>query len=178
LFAGRGLILEHAWLIHLGRNVIIEDRVTIRALSSNGIRVGDRVTIGAGSIIVGTGVIQKRGVGLSIGDNSAIGPQSFLGAQGGIVIGSNVIMGPGVRFFSENHNFDSKEQPIRLQGTARKGIEVGENCWIGAGAIILDGVHIGSGCVIAAGCVVSKDVPPNSIWAGIPGKLVSMRVPE
>ena len=62
--------------------------------------------------------------------------------------------------------------PIRLQGTSHKGIIVGDNCWIGAKATILDGVRIGNGCVIAAGSVVTKSFPDNVIIAGNPAKII------
>ena len=49
-----------------------------------------------------------------------------------------------------------------------KEVRIGDNCWIGAGAIILPGVEIGNGCVVAAGSVVTRDVPDNVMVAGVP----------
>lgn len=84
-------------------------------------------------------------------------------------------MGPGVRIFSENHNYDQQNILIRLQGETRKGVSIGNNCWIGASVTIVDGVTIGNGVVIAAGAVVTKDVPPDSIFGGVPAKQISTR---
>jgi len=175
IFAGRWIVLEHTYQIAAGPNLILEDHVHINALSENGICFGTNVTVGKGAIIVCTGVIANKGVGLEIGDYSAIGAQSFIGAQGGIRIGSDVIMGPGVKIFSENHNYDRREVPMRIQGEFRKKVVIEDDCWIGSGVTILGGVIVGTGTVIAAGAVVTKSIPPFSIVAGVPAKVLKNR---
>jgi acetyltransferase-like isoleucine patch superfamily enzyme len=175
LCLGRAVRLRHPQLIRMGRAVIIEDNVTIDALSVNGISLGNNVTIAKFTTIQCTGVIRNLGQGLQIGDNSAVGAYSFLGAQGGIQIGANVIMGPRVSFHAENHIYHDTQTPIRLQGESRQGIIVEDDCWIGAGAIILDGVHIGHGSVIAAGSVVTQNVPAYAVMAGVPARLIKTR---
>ena len=168
-------MIEHGYLIRSGPNLIIEDHVQINALSENGITFGRNVTIGKGAIIACTGVIANRGVGLEIGDYSAVGAQSFLGCQGGIRLGNNVIMGPGVRIFSENHNYNDPTIPIRLQGETRKGVVIEDDCWVGSGVTILDGVTIGTGTLIAAGSVVTKNIPSFSVVAGVPARIIKDR---
>jgi acetyltransferase-like isoleucine patch superfamily enzyme len=175
LFLGRGARLLHPQLIQIGRSVIIEDNVMVDALSEKGVRLGNNVTIAKFATIQCTGVIRHLGVGLVIGDNSAVGAYSFIGAQGGIQIGDNVIMGPRVSFHAENHRYNDITLPIRLQGENRQGIIVEDDCWIGAGSIILDGVHIGRGSVIAAGSVVTNNVPAYSVMAGVPARLIKSR---
>ena len=175
LFIGKGVSLQHPQQISVGRSVIIEDFVRIDALSELGVVLGDNVTIAKFTTIQCTGVIRSLGVGLRVGNNSAIGAYSFLGAQGGITIGDDVIMGPRVSFHAENHRYEDPHIPIRLQGETRKGIEVEDDCWIGAGAIILDGVRIGSGAVVAAGSIVTKDVPAFAIVAGSPARIIKQR---
>jgi len=175
VFCGRSVVIEHGYMIQAGQSLVLEDHVFINALSTNGIKFGRNVSLGRGSIIVCTGVVAHKGVGLEIGDNTGINAQSYIGCQGGVKIGSNVIMGPGVRIFSENHNFENMEIPIRLQGESRNEVNIEDNCWIGSGATILSGVRIGTGSVIAAGSIVTKDIAPNSIVAGIPGKVIKSR---
>ncbi len=175
LFLGRSVSLKHPQLISVGRSVIIEDSVSLDALSRQGIVLGDNVTIAKFTTIQCTGVVRSMGIGLRVGNNSAIGAYSFLGAQGGIIIGNDVIMGPRVSFHAENHRYEELAVPIRLQGETRKGIIVEDNCWIGAGAIILDGVHIGSGAIVAAGSVVTKNVPAFAIVAGSPARIIKQR---
>lgn len=175
LFLGKAVSLQHPQLISVGRSVIIEDYVRIDALSQQGIILGDNVTIAKFTTIQCTGVIRSLGIGLRVGNNSAIGAYSFLGAQGGIIIGNDVIMGPRVSFHAEDHRYEDPDIPIRLQGEIRRGILVENDCWIGGGAIILDGVHIGSGAIVAAGSVVTKDVPAFAIVAGSPARIIKQR---
>jgi len=176
VFCGRSVIVEHAYQIKVGSNLILEDRVIINALSDKGIVLGRNVTIGKNTIISCTGVIANKGIGVTVGDYSAIGANSFLGGQGGITIGNNVIMGPGIKVFSENHNYSHTTVIIRKQGETRKGIIIEDNCWIGGGTIILDGTTIGSGTIIAAGAVVTKSIPENSIAAGVPARVIKSRI--
>lgn len=175
IFVGRNVILQHGYQVKSGRSLILEDGVHINALSENGIEFGDRVTIGKFAVLSCTGVVANKGVGIKIGSNSAIGAQSFLGGQGGITIGDDVIMGPQVKIFSENHVFDNPDLLIRKQGETRKGVSIGDNCWVGAGVTILDGVHIAKGCIIAAGAVVTKSVEENSFVAGVPASVIRSR---
>lgn len=175
LFVGAHVRIKSPQLLSVGRSTILEDYVTIDALSEQGVCFGNNVTIARFTTIQCTGVVRNLGVGLAIGDNSAVGAYSFLGAQGGITIGSNVIIGPRVSIHAENHRFSSLEIPIRLQGEDRQGIVIEDNCWIGAGSIILDGVHIGTGCVVAAGSIVTKNVQPYSVVGGVPAKMIKSR---
>jgi acetyltransferase-like isoleucine patch superfamily enzyme len=178
LFVGRGVSLRHPQLIVAGRSVIIEEHVTIDALSQRGVTLGDNVTIAKFSTIQCTGVIRSLGAGLTIGNNSAIGAYSFIGAQGGIIIGNDVICGPRVSFHAENHRYEDTDVPIRLQGETRRGIVVEDDCWLGAGAIILDGVRIGQGAVVAAGSIVTRDVPAYAVVAGSPARVIKHRNKE
>ncbi len=159
-----------------GRNLGIDRNVFINALSVEGIRFGNNVSIHKNVIIECSGSIKKLGKGLEIGDNVGIGCNSFLGCAGGIKIGSDTIFGNFVSVHSENHNFKEEKTPIRLQGVSSKGILIGKNCWIGAKVTILDGTILGDGCVVAAGAVLNgKAYPENSIIAGIPAKCVAKR---
>jgi acetyltransferase-like isoleucine patch superfamily enzyme len=164
VFAGRRVKIEHAYRIKAGKSLILEDGVYVNAFSDKGIQLGDNVNLGRNSIVICSGVIANKGIGIKIGNNSAIGPQGFLGGQGGITIGDDVICGPGVRIFSENHNFNNPDISIKLQGENRKGVHIGNNCWIGSGVTILDGVTIGNGCVIAAGSLITKSIADNKVF--------------
>lgn len=175
IFCGRSVRVVHSRLVQTGKNLILEDNTFINALSANGIAFGHNVTIGRNSILVCTGVIKNKGTGIRIGNNTGLNAHSYLGGQGGIDIGDNVIIGPYVRIFSENHNFTDPFLPIKEQGESRKGVVIMDNCWIGAGATILDGVTIGSGVVVAAGAVVTKNIPDNSVVGGIPAQVIKSR---
>lgn len=176
IFKGSNVKVRHAYQFTAGRNLILEDNVFINALSEEGITTGDNVSIARDAILVCTGVIAQKGTGIHIGNGTGINAGAYLSGQGGIHIGNDVIIGPGVQIFSENHNFDDPEKLIKDQGVKRMGVTIGNNCWIGARVTILDGVNIGNGCVIAAGSVVTKSTPENTIVAGVPAKVLKSRL--
>lgn len=175
LFVGKKVKLKCRSKMIFNGTALIEDGVKIDALSKGGIEIGDGFSIGRNSIIECTGVIRELGEKLVIGKNVGIAANAFISMRGAINIGDNTIFGPNVALHAENHNFDNINIPIKDQGATRKGINIGKDCWIGSGVIILDGVNIGDGCVIAAGAVVTKDVPDYSIVGGIPAKVIRYR---
>ncbi|MGJ8591430.1 MAG: acyltransferase [Aquaticitalea sp.] len=171
-FKGRNVTIKHRGSFSAGKNLILGDNVYLNALSSDGINLGDNITIAQNSILICTGVISNKGTGITIGDNSGINASCYFGGQGGITIGSDVIIGPNVKIFSENHNFENPDIIIKNQGVTRKGVQIGNDCWIGAGATILDGVILQSKTVVAAGSVVTKSFEGNSIIGGIPARVI------
>lgn len=87
---------------------------------------------------------------------------------GGITIEDHVQIGPKVSLITENHPLDPGDRKTVLPGP----IVIKRNAWIGAGVTILPGVTIGENAVVAAGAVVSRNVPANTVVAGIPAKVV------
>ncbi len=177
LFVGRRARIYCPGLLSVGRAVTIDENVTINALSFKGVELGDNVTIRSGSIIECSGVLRHIGEGIRIGKGTGISQFAFIGARGFIEIGDNVLVGPRVTIYSENHIFSDPDVLIADQGVARNGIRIGNDVWIGSGATILDGVTIHDGAVIAAGSIVRDDVPAYSIVAGVPAKVKKYRRP-
>ena len=175
VYVGPGVELRNRRKITFGRGVTLGKNVIIDGLSREGVVIEDSVVIGPYSIIEASGVIGNIGQGLRIGANSGVGAFSFIGAAGGVWIGRNVIMGQRVSFHSENHKFDRIDIPIRLQGVSRQGITIEDDCWVGANVTFLDGAHVGRGCVIGAGSVVKGTIPPYSVIAGAPAKVLRSR---
>lgn len=177
MFVGRKAEITHKRNIHCGKNVKFEAYSEIHGLSEQGLYFGNNVTIGRYTSIrpssyYGVGNI---GYGLSMGDNSSIGPFGYIGCSSKISIGKNVMIGPRVSLFAENHNFGDKRKVIKSQGVNNKGITIEDDCWIGSGVIILDGVTIGHGSVIGAGTLVLKDIPPKSVVIDKRNQLVRER---
>ena len=164
--------------IEIGDKVKIHNNVKIDALSTEGVKIGSGAVIGENCIIECTGTIRNIGKGIIIGNSTSFGGNCYLGAAGGIEIGNDVIAGQCVRFHSENHNYNNLNELIKNQGVSHKGIKVGNNCWIGAGAVFLDGAEIEDGCVVAANAVVTKKFSKNSIIAGVPAKVIGERKNE
>ena len=175
IFLGKQVKLRSKARINIGKSVTIGDYVEINALSKNGVSIGNNVSILKNTIIECTGVIRNIGEGLVIGDNVGIAQNCFIQVRGRVFIGDNVIFGPNVSIFSENHNFNNPDLPVSVQGETRKGVTIEEGVWIGTRATILDGVMIGKNSIIAAGRIVNRDVPPYSIVGGIPAKVIKYR---
>jgi acetyltransferase-like isoleucine patch superfamily enzyme len=175
IFKGKNVKMLHLNKLTCGKNLIIEDNVYINALSKTGINLGTNVTIQRDCILICTGVIRNLGKGISIANNVGLNARVYLGGQGGIEIGENVIIGPDVKIFSENHNYKMANIFIKDQGENRKGVKIGNDCWIGSGSIILDGVNLSSGCVVAAGSVVTKSFQAFSVIGGTPAKIIKTR---
>ena len=175
IFLGRRTKIKFKSKISLGKSVHIGDNVEIYALSKNGVEIGNNVSILKNTIIECTGVIRQLGEGLIIGNNVGIGQNCFFQVRGQVNIGNNVIFGPGVSIFSENHNFSDLNQYINEQGETRKGVIIENGVWIGSGSIILDGITVGNNSIIAAGSVVNKDVPSYTIVGGVPAKVIKNR---
>ena len=175
IFLGKRVKIRSKNRIILGKSIIIGDYVEINALSKNGVTIGNNVSIHKNTIIECTGVLRNIGEGLFIGNNVGIAQNCFIQVRGQVTIGNNVIFGPGVSVFSENHVFDNPELPVSVQGETRKGVTIEEGVWIGARGIILDGVTIGKNSVVAAGSLVNKDVPSYSVIGGVPAKVLKFR---
>lgn len=119
---------------------------------------------------------------VSIGNHTEIGPRAlFWTTRARIVIGSDVIFGPGVTIITGDHPTDIPNKHIIYITDAEKDpkldadVIIDDDVWIGCNVIILKGVHIATGSVIAAGSVVIRDTEPYSIYAGIPAKMVKKR---
>lgn len=178
VLVGHKARIRYPWYLRAGKNLVLEDYVEIVALSKQGITCGDNVTIGAYAMVKPSNYYGGSvGEGLVIGDNSNIGPYSYVGCSGLVTIGRNVIMGPRVSLFAENHRFDDVETAIRDQGVIRDPIVIQDDCWIASGVSILAGVTIGQGAVVASGSIVTHDVPPYSVVAGVPARVLRSRMP-
>ena len=111
---------------------------------------------------------------LDIGDNVYIGLFSVITAFDHITIGDNSMIASHVNILDFDHGI-ARHQLMRKQPEKKEAIDIGNDVWIGAGAVILKGVNIGDGVVVGAGSVVDKDIPPYSIVAGVPAKIIKQR---
>jgi len=175
LMRGKGVTFFNLSKIHWGKFLRLGNYVAVSALGKNGIWFGNNVSIGAFSRIIISTSLNHLGDRILIGNNVGIGEFAYLGGAGGLEIGDDCIVGQYLSCHPENHNYERKDLLIRHQGVTRKGIKIGNNCWIGSKVTILDGVEIGDGCVIAAGSVVTKSFPKDSIIGGVPSKILKTR---
>jgi acetyltransferase-like isoleucine patch superfamily enzyme len=178
LFLARTAKVRAASRLRAGRGVTIASAAFIDAMSSTGIILGDHTSVGRGTRIEGTGNLQFLGTGLRTGKHVGLGCYCFYGCAGGIEIGDSTIIGDYVSFHSENHVYADLLSPTRLQGVTHRGIRIGNNCWIGAKATILDGVVLGDHSIVAAGAVLpAGNYAAEGVYGGVPARLIRNRKP-
>jgi acetyltransferase-like isoleucine patch superfamily enzyme len=176
VLVGKQVSIRYAAYLQAGKELIIEDYAEINARSTQKIILGNRVTIGKYAIIrPGNLYGGEPGEGLVVGDHSNIGPYCYIGCSGHISIGNNVMISPRVSIYAENHVFDHTDTPIKSQGVKKENVVIEDDCWIASNSILLAGVTIGKGSIVAAGSVVTQDVPPYSVVAGVPARVIKNR---
>ena len=125
--------------------------------------------------VQGSFFIEKRfrcvfGYNITIGDDFYANFDLQLLDVCPITIGKHVLIGPNVVVCTAGHPLDKEVRRSKLE--FGKPISIGDDVWIGAGAIILPGVKIGSGSVIGAGSIVTKDIPENCVAVGNPARVI------
>ena len=130
----------------------------------------NKFSLGAGSIIESRATI-NNGVGdVFIGDNSLIGIGCVV--IGPVNIGNNVLLAQNIVLSGLNHGYENVDMSIRDHPTSTEMIEIGDDSWIGANAVITAGVKMGKHSIVAAGSVVTKNIPDFTIVAGAPAKSI------
>jgi acetyltransferase-like isoleucine patch superfamily enzyme len=110
---------------------------------------------------------------ISIGEGTFLNIAVMLAAMDRVQIGAHCMLANGCFVTDANHRFDDPEAPITWQGFTSKGpTTIGDNVWLGAHVVVTSGVTIGERCVIGANSVVTQDIPPFSIAAGAPAKVL------
>jgi len=147
-----------------GRGSSIKCRTRIDVMPFNRFELGKYSTIEDFSTI-------NNGVGdVIIGDNTLIGMSNVI--IGPVTIGNNVIFAQNIVVSALNHEYSDVNVPIHLQKVVVKPIIVEDDCWIAANSVITSGVTIGKHSVVAGGAVVTKSIPPYSVAAGNPAKII------
>lgn len=157
-------VILNPFLHQRGRGSLICSATRMDIFPFNEFQLGDYSTIedfatinnGVGSVIIG----RKSRIGIG---NTIIGP---------VEIGDNVILAQNIVISGLNHGYEDIHTPPNEQPVSKSLVSVGDNCWIGANAVITAGVNIGKHVVVGAGSVVTKNVPAYSLVAGNPAKLL------
>lgn len=163
--------LRFANYIRLARGVYLDEGVYLHALP-RGIAIGENTYVMNHAELHVYNFRDLPHAGITIGKNCLISEFTVIRGQGGVTIGDNVYTSPFVQIVAVNHVYDDPHRPIIEQGITAQGIVIEDDVWIGSSAIILDGVRVGKGAVVAAGAVVSRDVPPHTVVAGVPAKVI------
>lgn len=161
---GRYLTFRHPHKIHIGAGTIIDDYAVLDAKGeeNDGIMIGDQAYIGRSAILS-----CKEG-SIRLGDHSNISANCTLLSETEISLGSYCFLAGNCYLVAGgNHSFADVAKPIMLQPSlAKGGIRIGDDVWLGAGVIVLDGVAIGSHSVVGAGSVVAINLPEYAFARG------------
>lgn len=170
-YVAPSVIIDHDEL-SLGRHVFIDDGSILFKRDGAG-----RMTLADG-VIIFRQVFLESGMGgnLFIDEKASIHPRCQINAyHASIHIGKNVMLAPFCALYSYNHGLKPDipiiEQPVESRGP----IIIGDGAWLGVGVVVTSGVTIGAGAAIGAGSIVTRDVPPNTIAAGNPARVVRER---
>lgn len=147
-----------------GKHAVIRRRTRIDVVPFNKFEIGDYSTIedfctinnGVGDVIIG----KHTRIGMS---NVLIGP---------VTVGNYVILAQNVVMSGLNHSYEDIHLPVSKQKVSTALITIEDECWIGANAVITSGITLGRHSVVAAGSVVTKTIPPYSVVAGNPARVI------
>jgi acetyltransferase-like isoleucine patch superfamily enzyme len=168
----RNVTLRSPGKICIGAHSFVDEYVQIQAISAmkQSIVIGDGCSINS-FVILNAGEPEGS---ITIGARSTIGQGTYIYGNGQVDIGDNVLIAGQCFIVSSSHVYGATDRPISEQGIITAPIRIEDGAWIGAGAKILSGVTIGRGSIVGANSVVTSNVPPMTVVAGIPAKVIKI----
>lgn len=161
---GKRLTIRHPHKVRIGAGTVIDDDAVLDAKGeeNDGIRIGAGAYIGRGAILS-----CKEG-SIRVGDHANISANCTLLSETEVALGSHCFLAGNCYLVAGgNHSFADLSKPIMLQPSLSKGgIHIGDDVWLGAGVIVLDGVTIGGHSIVGAGSTVTIDLPEYSFARG------------
>lgn len=169
---GRNVTLRHASKMEIGHGVIVDEgcQLDAQGCEPGEFRIGDGALISRGCIVSGKDGPITIGPRVSIGAGCVIYASTHLEIGAGTMIAALCYLGGGR--YAKSSPMDA---PLEMQKEPRAGVEIGPGCWIGAGAVIIDGVRVGQGTIVGAGAVVTRSYESGAILAGVPARVIGMR---
>ena len=174
----------NAWIRTLQRyamprflvSLIYYFRDGVKISLSSRVQLSGNIRFGRHSVVKPYAIVQTSGGSISFGHNCAISSFNHISTgQANIVAGNYVRTGPNVTIVATTRNYRDKSQPIIEQGYSDRGITIGDDVLIGAGAVLVDGCDVGDGAIIGVGSVVTGRVAPYAIVFGAPAKVIMWR---
>ncbi len=154
-----------AWIAAAGNEIGVKQRSVPRGA----VEIGERCQIHRHARIT------SCGGHIAIGNDVSVNYGAVIQGGGDVRIGSCTRIAPYVCIFASQHIYTKSQATITDQGIRCSGVDVGRDCWLGAGCVVLDGVTIGDGAVVGAGAVVTSDVAAYTVVAGVPACRIGAR---
>jgi acetyltransferase-like isoleucine patch superfamily enzyme len=169
---GRNVRIMASWNLKTGKRNYIGDNSYIECYCKEKVSFGNHVTLRENAWIQCRSGFNELSEGLIIENNVYIGPGAIIGVGGKVVIEEGCQIGARLAISAESHEINENNHNYVSGEVSRKGIKIGKNTWIGNNVTILDGVNIGENCVIGAGTIVTKSIANNSVVVGNPARII------
>ena len=168
---GKSITVRNPYKISIADNVIIDDNVMLDAkgADNSGIVLNDGVYIGRNSIL------SCKNGDIFLGRNANVGFNCEIYSLNRVEIGKDVLIAAYTYIIGGGHMSTDTEVPFRDQEKHAIGIKIGDNVWLGVKSILMDGCSIGNNSIIGAGAIVTKNIPEDSVAAGIPARVIKSR---
>lgn len=125
---------------------------------------------------LGSGVVLGYPENIYIGEGSFINGGMVFASDGAkIIVGKNCMISYNVHLRTDMHIHSDLSMPMKEQGSSHKSIVIEDDVWIGYGSQVMSGVTVGTGSIIGAGAVVTRDIPPWTVWGGVPARFIRNR---
>jgi acetyltransferase-like isoleucine patch superfamily enzyme len=166
-----GTRIRHLHKLKVGVGVWLKEGVLLNARSDKefGIVLGDGVVVRCYSYLDAYGGSGQ----IVVGARSGIGQSVYIGGNGGVHIGRDVMISGHTFIVAATHGFDpSSDAPYARQAETRAGIYIEDGAWIASNCVVMDGVRVGTLAVVGAGSVVTRSIPPRVLAAGNPARVI------
>ena len=168
---GANVVIRHPHKIQIGDNVVVDDNCCLDAkgATNRGIVLGDGVFVGRNTIL------SCKNGNITLGEHANVGFNVEIFSAADVRVGTRTLIAAYTYLVGGDHLFDRVDVPVLHQGRTARGIDVGDNVWLGAHVVVTDGSRIGRDAVVGAGAVVTGDVPEFHIAAGVPARVIRDR---
>jgi acetyltransferase-like isoleucine patch superfamily enzyme len=169
---GANVVLRHPHKIAVGDNVVIDDNCCLDAKGTD----NTGITIGSGVFVGRNTILSCKNGDIELDDHANIGFNVEIFAASRVRVGKRVLIAAYCYLVGGDHLYDRIDVPVLEQGRTARGIEVDDNAWLGAHAVVTDGSRVGKDAIIGSGAIVIGEIPDFHIAAGVPARIIRNRL--
>ena len=168
---GTNVVLRHPHKIAVGDNVVVDDNCCLDAKGTS----NAGISIASGAFLGRNTILSCKNGSITIEEDANIGFNVEIFSASTVRVGARTLIAAYTYLVGGDHLFDRTDIPVLHQGRTARGIDVGENVWLGTHVVVSDGCRIGRDAIVGAGAVVTGDVPEFHIAAGVPARVIRDR---